>query len=109
MFQKGVSGNPGGRPKMAQSVRDLARQHTELAIETLVKAAKRGSITASIALLDRGWGKCEQNIDVTFKAVFERKLNELTEAELHSVREKLVAMNATQPAVIEHHKPDDEM
>ena len=63
-FQKGQSGNPGGRPKMAESVRDLARAHTEDAIKTLVAMLKaktdRARVAAAQALLDRGWGKAAQ-------------------------------------------------
>jgi hypothetical protein len=59
-----VSGNPSGRPKAIIHVRDIARQHTELAIRQLVKAAKgelEGSTPATIvqaanSLLARGWG-----------------------------------------------------
>ena len=35
-FKPGVSGNPGGRPKVLSEVRDLAREHTVAAIDTLV-------------------------------------------------------------------------
>ena len=35
-FQKGHSGNPGGRPKVVAEVKELARTHTGKAIETLV-------------------------------------------------------------------------
>jgi hypothetical protein len=61
-FAKGVSGNPGGRPKEIGHVRDLARQHTEAAIRTLVEIVESGKTDAARAaaaseLLSRGWGK----------------------------------------------------
>jgi hypothetical protein len=99
---KGVSGNPSGRPKIPQAVRDLARQHTELAIECLVKATKKGSITAAGMLLDRGWGRPEINVDL--RMLFEKKLIELTEEELVVLRERMIASSATAPPVIEHHE-----
>jgi Family of unknown function (DUF5681) len=36
-FQKGVSGNPGGRPKVLGDVQELARQKSPEAINTLVE------------------------------------------------------------------------
>ena len=58
----GQSPNPGGRPKVAGAVRELARQHTETAINVLVEICEHGQsevarIAAAVALLDRGWGK----------------------------------------------------
>ena len=35
-FQKGISGNPGGRPKVLGDVQELARQQSPEAINTLV-------------------------------------------------------------------------
>jgi hypothetical protein len=61
-FLPGISGNPGGRPCEVGDVREMARDHTEEAIETLVDLmrhaksdAARGA--AAQALLDRGYGK----------------------------------------------------
>jgi hypothetical protein len=67
-FQKGQSGNPGGRPKVVAEVRELAREHTSEAVETLVsimtnpKAAPAARVSAANALLDRGYGKPPQHI-----------------------------------------------
>ena len=35
-FEKGQSGNPGGRPKVVAEIKELARAHTGEAIKTLV-------------------------------------------------------------------------
>jgi hypothetical protein len=67
-FQKGQSGNPGGRPKVVAEVRELAREHTNEAVQTLVSimtnqnAAPAARVSAANALLDRGYGKPPQHI-----------------------------------------------
>ena len=61
-FEKGRSGNPGGRPKADGDIRELARRHSEAALQTLVEIAANGEsesarVAAANAILDRGWGK----------------------------------------------------
>ncbi len=67
-FSPGQSGNPGGRPKDVHRVAELAREHTREAVETLVELMRssndRVRVTASIALLDRGWGKAAQEVRI---------------------------------------------
>lgn len=67
-FVKGQSGNPGGRPKELGHVRELARKHTEEAIQTLAAIMRdknensRARVAAAEAILDRGWGKPTQPV-----------------------------------------------
>lgn len=62
-FQKGRSGNPGGRPREVGEVRDLARRYTPQAIEALQsimneqQAPASARVAAAEALLNRGWGR----------------------------------------------------
>lgn len=66
-FEKGKSGNPGGRPKETKDVKELARQHTKEAIDRLAYWMREGdgkaSISAAQALLDRAWGRPPQALE----------------------------------------------
>lgn len=71
MFQKGKSGNPGGRTKQDAYLKTVAKRHTIEAVETLVKALKAENegtrVAAANALLDRGWGKPQQSVETTIR------------------------------------------
>ena len=70
-FQKGQSGNPGGRPKVVAEVRELAQEQTEEAISTLTtimkdkKAPPAARVAAVNAILDCGYGKASQHLNLT--------------------------------------------
>lgn len=88
MFKPGVSGNPSGRPKSDASIRELARNHTESALQTLVEIAQNkksppsARVHAAVALLDRGWGKPAQFIEsVNTVATYHDLLDQLAQQE----------------------------
>jgi hypothetical protein len=85
-----VSGNPNGRPKPPEElvhVRENARAYTTEAVETLAEvmrdkgAPPSARVTAANALLDRGWGKPDANLNVTTK----REACDLTDDELAAI------------------------
>jgi hypothetical protein len=66
-FGRGNRANPGGRPKEAAEIRELAREHTVEAINRLVEWMRseepKASVQACNAILDRGWGKAAQPLE----------------------------------------------
>ena len=79
-FLKGYSGNSGGRPRDEHNIAELARSYSTEAIETLVdlmRSARDDRVrgTAAQALLDRGFGKPNveiQNTNADFNEAIEQ-------------------------------------
>lgn len=59
--------------KTPTDIRSLARSHTETALKTLAgimqqsDAPPAARVSAATALLDRGWGKPQQTVDMTVR------------------------------------------
>jgi uncharacterized protein DUF5681 len=87
-FQKGQSGNPGGRPKAVAEVQELARQHTPDAIKTLAqimrdpKAPPAARAMASNSILDRAFGRPPQTVDAR---ISHRAVRDMSDAELLAI------------------------
>jgi hypothetical protein len=67
---KGHSPNPGGRPKGYREVVEICRAETVASVRTLIairdneEAAEATRVLAANSILDRGWGKPTQPIDM---------------------------------------------
>ncbi len=63
LWPKGVSGNPGGRPKALITVTELCRAQTEANVRTLIELRDNPDVPPAVraacanSLLDRAWGK----------------------------------------------------
>jgi hypothetical protein len=77
-FPKGVSGNPGGRPK---GIAAKAREHTDKALDVLVEGMAdedpRVRVAAAKEVLDRGWGK-----SLTMTADVTKRLDDFTDDDI---------------------------
>jgi hypothetical protein len=114
-FVKGRSGNPGGRPKNPpefapntddpdgadrRTVGNLvveARKYSGLAVDTLVELTKNTHtdstrFAAATALLDRGYGRPAQSLDLHLSAdAITKRLSDMTDAELAALEQRMVA------------------
>jgi Family of unknown function (DUF5681) len=72
-FQKGQSGNPGGRPKMPDELKAAMQGLADTAVKVLKDAMNgddpRARILAANAVLDRGYGKPAQTVNAKFENV----------------------------------------
>ena len=71
--REGAGRPAGSRNKLTRSQKatltELAQSHTETAMMALLDVVTHGSdaarVSAAIAILDRGWGKPRQSVEVT--------------------------------------------
>jgi hypothetical protein len=68
-WQKGQSGNPGGRPREVADIKELCRKFSRKAVDALVEclesSQERTRVAAAEALLDRGYGRPVQGLEVS--------------------------------------------
>ena len=68
--------------KATVDIRSLARSHTQSALRTLASvmtmddAPHAARVSAAVALLDRGWGKPAQTVDMTVRRQIARELSD---------------------------------
>ena len=114
-FVKGRSANPAGRPKRPpefaphtddpdgadrRTVGNLvieARKFSGLAVDTLVELTKDNyapstRYVAATALLDRGYGRPAQSLDLHLSAdAITKRLSDMTDAELAALEQRMIA------------------
>lgn len=106
-FLPGKSGNPGGQPSGMAEVKALARSHTKEAIQALAsiatskKAPPSARVSAAVALLDRGYGRPAQAVELSgpeggaipldLGGLSEQQLDQLEDILATATREQLEA------------------
>lgn len=81
-FKKGQSGNPRGRARKDIDLAVLAQKHAEKAITTLVevmsdeRATPAARVSAASEILDRGFGRAPQSLDVKHDISFSEQFED---------------------------------
>ena len=101
-WQPGVSGNPNGRPKPDVDIAALARVHGPKCIEITYNLATRSRdpkirLAAATALLDRGFGRPNQSVDVNTTSVLELHL-----VAARAISDSIIAAAGDGPPTIDH-------
>ena len=92
------------RAKAITDLRTYARSHTHMAINRLVGVARKGSsdsavVAACIHLLDRGWGKADQNhtVDGDIKVTIRHILEHIDEKPVVIEGKEILTIDAAEP------------
>jgi hypothetical protein len=97
-FPKGVSGNPGGRPKEEREIVEAIRRRADEIVAGLLRAAlaKKPNVKASSELLNRAYGKAKQVVELTGAdgGPLQVDLSKLSTEQVRQLRE-LVAVAST--------------
>lgn len=64
-FPKGVSGNPGGRPKEAKQLREALALEGEALLKELLRQVKEGNTAALLRALEYVLGKPAQDLQLS--------------------------------------------
>jgi hypothetical protein len=92
-FEKGRSGNAGGRPKAVAPLQLAARTHMREMLKVLVKNAKAGNNTAARIVLEFGFGRPTQSVEMRIdESLLHKKISEMTPDELRAFEARLVEM-----------------
>jgi hypothetical protein len=98
-FVSGQSGNPGGRPKSIASLTIESRKYAFDAIRTLARITKSGRsetarIAAAVALLDRGFGRPSQSVEMNLTAdMVSKRISELSDRELTMLEQRMIVLD----------------
>lgn len=97
-FQKGVSGNPGGRPAMPAEVKEALEAASERAAKRLVELVDsddpRVALMASNAVLDRLFGKPTQVTDAKIETTSVQQAHLKVLEEIAQRRQERIASEA---------------
>lgn len=110
LWKKGVSANPGGRPKELKEVSALARIESVDAIRTLVSIHKDTGVPASAriaaanAVLDRAFGKPKEQKDIEVNVHEHARqiaIEQLDDAQLDALNAAFEALIPVERQIIE--------
>jgi len=103
-WQKGQSGNPGGRLKVPREVTEMFRSLTDDSVAVLhnlmMSPSTADAVRAGIAnsFLDRGWGRATQSVDVSVA----KSVVDVTDEELMAIIKAAEASEAAEQTDIRH-------